>query len=63
LRWAVGEVDGQQMVIILGQTADGWVPQAMVNFDIADGRIVRIADYIHCPWILSAARSVTVNLS
>ena len=63
LRWAVGEVDGHQMVIILGQTADAWVPQAMVNFDVVDGRIVRIADYIHCPWIVSAARSVTVNPS
>ena len=63
LRWAVGEVDGHQMVIILGQTADAWVPQAMVNFDVVDGRIVQIADYIHCPWILSAARSVTVNPS
>lgn len=60
-RMAVGEVDGQALVLIQFETADGWAPQTVVNFVVEDNRIVRIADYAHCPWLLAAASSVTVS--
>src|SRR5262249_14293853 len=63
LRWTTGEVDGQQVIIIEGQSPEGWVPQAIVDVEVVDGRIARIRDYVHCPWLLPAASSVTVNPS
>ena len=55
---AVGEVDGAALILILQQGESGWVPESCIRLDIADGRIQRIADFIHCPWVLGAATSV-----
>ena len=60
---AVGELDGEPMVIILGRETDAWIPRAVVRLDVTDRRITRIADYLHCPWLLSAATSVVVGQS
>jgi RNA polymerase sigma-70 factor (ECF subfamily) len=60
---AVGEVDGEPAVIILQGDAGGRTPRGVVRLDVADGRIVRIADYAHCPWILAAAASVVAEPS
>jgi RNA polymerase sigma-70 factor, ECF subfamily len=60
---AVGELDGEPMVIILGREADAWIPRAFVRLDVTHRRITRIADYLHCPWLLSAATSVVVGHS
>ncbi len=57
---AAGEVDGEPAVIILFRGADGWRPESAVRFTTADGRIAVIGDYLHCPWILSAAQTVQV---
>ncbi len=58
-RLAVGEVDGEPVIIIhLCRDPDGWQPEGIVRLDVTDGRIMRIRDYLHCPWILSAAISV-----
>ena len=59
-RVALGQVDGEPVVITLRQVRDGWVPDAIVRIERSGGRIVRIVDYTHCPWVLSAARSVVV---
>jgi len=57
-RMAVGEVDGEAAVIILRDEADGLTPFSVIRIDVADGRIVRIVDFIKCPWVLQAAASV-----
>jgi hypothetical protein len=36
---------------------------SIVRLALEDQRIVRIADYSHCPWILPAATSVVVARS
>jgi RNA polymerase sigma-70 factor, ECF subfamily len=59
-RMAVGEVDDEPAVIILGRGVDAWTPQGVVRLELADQRVTRILDYGHCPWILSAASSVSV---
>jgi len=61
LRFAVGSVDGQPAVIIHTWDGSRWTPTSMIHFEIADDRIVRIADYIHCPWVLTAAASVLIG--
>jgi RNA polymerase sigma-70 factor (ECF subfamily) len=60
---ATGEVDGESAVIVLGRDGETWTPRGAVHFNIENGLIVRIADYGHCPWLLSAAIQVTVEPS
>jgi RNA polymerase sigma-70 factor, ECF subfamily len=59
-RLAMGEVDGEPVVIILRRGADTWTPHSAIRFDVIGERIERIVDYIHCPWVLSAATSVSL---
>jgi RNA polymerase sigma-70 factor, ECF subfamily len=58
---AVGEVDGEPAVIVLHRGADGWSPGNIARLNVADGRIVGISDYWHCPWVLPAATSLIVS--
>lgn len=60
-RMAVGEVDGEPVVIVLERDVDRWKPRAAVRLELREQRIVGIADYLHCPWILSTAGSVVVD--
>jgi RNA polymerase sigma-70 factor, ECF subfamily len=60
-RLAVGEVDGESAVIVLHRAMDGWTPGAIVRLGVADGRIRRITDYWHCPWVLPAASTLIVR--
>lgn len=62
-RMAMGEVDGEPVVIILRQDLNGWTPMSFVRLEVIDGRIERIADFSHCPWILAAAKSVVAEPS
>jgi RNA polymerase sigma-70 factor (ECF subfamily) len=58
---AVGEVDGEPVVIILRLREDTWTPHSAIRFDLSGERIERIMDYIHCPWLLPAAISVSLD--
>jgi RNA polymerase sigma-70 factor (ECF subfamily) len=60
---ALGEVDGEPVVIILRRGADTWIPHSAIRFEVAGSSVDRIVDYIHCPWLLSAASTVTVARS
>jgi RNA polymerase sigma-70 factor (ECF subfamily) len=58
LRMAVGEVDGELVIVTHSWEGGRWIPSAPVHFEVASGRVTRIVDYIHCPWVLAAADSV-----
>lgn len=60
-RLLVGEVDGEEVVIVMEQAPGDWKPVSAVRFDVADGLITRIVDYKHCPWVLEAASAVHVS--
>ena len=60
-RVAVGEVDGESAIIVLGREADGWTPKSAVRLHFAGDRVTRIVDYGHCPWVLRVAKDVTVG--
>lgn len=64
-RLAVGEVDGEAVVIILGpQESDAvWHPHAVARLEMKGQRVTRISDYLHCPWLLAAAESVAAEAS
>src|SRR5215472_2740969 len=57
---ALGEMDNESVVIVLRRGADTWTPHSAIRFDVIGQRIERIVDYIHCPWVISAATTVTV---
>ncbi|MGH9353355.1 MAG: sigma-70 family RNA polymerase sigma factor [Terriglobia bacterium] len=59
-RLALGNVEGEPVVIILQRGADTWTPHSFVRLDVTDGRIDSVRDYVHCPWIIPAASSVSV---
>jgi RNA polymerase sigma-70 factor (ECF subfamily) len=54
-RLALGEVDGEPTVVLLHFRDSAWEIEGVIQVEIgADGRIHRIADYQHCPWMLTA---------
>jgi len=57
-RLAVGEVDGEPVVIILRRGADTWTPHAAIRLAVVGHKIDHIVDYIHCPWVVAAAADV-----
>ena len=59
-RMALAEVDGVLTVISMDQRDGAWVPRSIVRLDVAGDRVVGIADYAHCPWVLAAAGSVVI---
>jgi RNA polymerase sigma-70 factor, ECF subfamily len=54
-RMALGEVDGETVVVILRDDPQGAVPFSAIRVGISGGRITSIADYIKCSWVLETA--------
>jgi hypothetical protein len=60
-RAALGVVDGQPVAMVLRRDRDRWVPDSIARIDGSNGRVVSVADYKHCPWVLASATSVTFS--
>jgi len=62
-RLTLGEVDGEPSIILLNIRDGAWEIEGIIRLDIgAHGRIERICDFQHCPWVLTAG-SVVVRES
>lgn len=59
----VGEVDGEPVIIVLRRGADTWTPYSPIRVDVVGEHVERITDYIHCPWVIDAATTVSVGNS
>jgi len=59
-RLALGEVDDEPVIIVLRRGVDTWTPHSAIRFSVSGQSVTRIVDYIHCPWVLSAATNVAV---
>ena len=57
---ALGEVDGEPVVLILRLGADTWTTYSAIRMDVVDQKIERIVDFLHCPWVVPAAASISV---
>ncbi len=58
-RLVLGEVDGELSIVLLNLRESSWEIEGIVRLDLAaDGRIERISDYQHCPWVLTAGSIV-----
>ena len=62
-RLTVGEVDGEPVIINLQRGAGGSEVRTVIRLEVSGQRVTRIADYIHCPWVLPAAASAVVDSS
>ncbi len=60
-RLAIGEVDGEPVIIILQRGPDTWTAYSVIRLNVIDQHIDRIVDYVHCHWLISTADSVTVS--
>jgi RNA polymerase sigma-70 factor (ECF subfamily) len=60
-RLALGEVDGEPVVIVLRRGVDAWTSHSAIRMSVINDRISRITDYIHCPWVIQAAVTVSVD--
>jgi RNA polymerase sigma-70 factor (ECF subfamily) len=58
-RMALGEADGETVVVILRDDSEAPIPFSAIRIGIAGGRIISIADYIKCSWVLDTA-SITL---
>jgi RNA polymerase sigma-70 factor, ECF subfamily len=58
-RMALGEADGETVVVILRDDFQGAVPFSVIRIGLADDRVASITDYIKCSWVLDTA-SVTL---
>jgi RNA polymerase sigma-70 factor (ECF subfamily) len=59
-RMTLGEVDGETVGIMLWGAPDDPAPFTAIRLEVAGERVLRIADYFKCPWVLQAAASATV---
>ena len=58
-RLALGEVDGEPAIVLLHFRHEAWEIAGVIRLEVgADGRIRRIADYQHCPWVFTAGAIV-----
>jgi RNA polymerase sigma-70 factor (ECF subfamily) len=58
-RLTLGDVDGEPSIILLNLRNGAWEIEGIIRLDIgANGRIERISDYQHCPWVLTAGSVV-----
>ena len=62
-KMAIGEVDGEPVVIVMRRRAETWAPSAIVRITLVGQQIESIVDYAHCPWMIPAAASITVASS
>jgi RNA polymerase sigma-70 factor (ECF subfamily) len=60
-RLQLGDVEGEPVVVILQRGADTWTPYSAVRLRVAGGRVERITDYAHCPWMIPAAAAVSIS--
>jgi RNA polymerase sigma-70 factor, ECF subfamily len=59
-RMAVGEIDGEPVVIILRRGVDAWEPYSAIRLGVVNQLVTTISDYWHAPWILESATSMSL---
>jgi len=57
----LGQLDDEIALIVLRDFGDGLRPSGAVRLEVVGGKIVRIADFFRCPWIIEAAASVAIE--
>ena len=58
----LADVDGEPAVALLTGGSGEWVSTSLIRLDVTDGRVSRIADYWHTPWLVQASPALVVHL-
>ncbi len=58
-RLVLAEVDGEPMIVVEYDERGVWMARGLMRLEVRDGRVVEIADYKHCPWVLGASVNVS----
>lgn len=58
---SLGEIEGEPVIIILQRGADTWTTYSAIRIDVSGDKVGRIVDYIHCPWLIGSAESVSIS--
>lgn len=59
-KMSLGEVDGELAVIVLQRGVDTWTPTGVARLMLDGRQIRRVVDYVHCPWVIPTATSLTL---
>lgn len=57
---ALGEVEGEPVLIVLQRGADTWTPYSAIRMKVGGNKVEQLTDYIHCPWLISATDSLSI---
>jgi RNA polymerase sigma-70 factor (ECF subfamily) len=60
-RLLLADVDGEPMIVAEYARDGVWTAAGIIRLTLRDGRVAEIADYHHCPWVLSAAGDVRIQ--
>lgn len=62
-RTLAGAMDGHPVIIVSRQApgSEDWVPTSVVHLGLSGDRIIRIADYAHCPWVMLSATAIVID--
>jgi len=62
-KMALGEVDGEPVVIKLQRDGEVWTPMSVIRFVVVDQHITQIFDYPKCPWMLEVTPPTLLGAS
>ena len=48
------------MLIVLQRGADAWTSYSVIRMKVIGEKVDQIVDYIHCPWMMPAATSISL---
>jgi len=57
----LGELEGEPVIIILQRGADTWTTYSAIRMNVVGDKVERITDYIHCPWLVATAESISLT--
>jgi RNA polymerase sigma-70 factor (ECF subfamily) len=60
-RLRLADVEGERMILSEYRIDGVWTAAGIIRLTLRDGRVAEIADYHHCPWVLSAAGDVRIQ--
>src|SRR5262249_6360104 len=51
-RMVLGYVDGEPVIVRLHPVDSVWTPESVIRLEVNNNQVVRIVDYLWCPWLL-----------
>jgi RNA polymerase sigma-70 factor (ECF subfamily) len=61
-RASIGRLDDEAVIVVFQETRGRWRPVSIVRIEERENRVARIVDYNHCPWVLSSAELLVVDV-